>query len=267
MKNSLVKLFGFPALLIHGDTLVLDRWIWLRARLPRTRNGERLIDIGCGSGAFSIGAAKRGYKSLGLSWDERNQAVARERAAICRVSETAFEVQDVRRLAERGDLREQFDVAVCFENIEHILDDRLLFKSIADCLKPGGRLLLTAPNYYYKAMTKEDEGPFSRVEDGAHVRRGYTNGMLLELCREAGMQCEELSSCSGAITQLATKLMRHASKVHALFGWLAVLPLRPFPPLFDTWIKKLVSTTDFSICMVAYKPRFISSPAAVATSS
>ena len=41
-----------------------------------SRNQEALIDIGCGSGAFSIGAALRGYNSLGLSWDERNQQVA-----------------------------------------------------------------------------------------------------------------------------------------------------------------------------------------------
>ena len=73
MKNSiLVRMFGFPATLIHGDTLVLDRWLWLKKYLPKTNNNERLIDIGCGSGSFVTGAALRGYESLGLSWDEIN---------------------------------------------------------------------------------------------------------------------------------------------------------------------------------------------------
>ncbi len=38
--NVLVKLIGFPATLIHGDTMVLDRWLWLKGRLYRTNNNE-----------------------------------------------------------------------------------------------------------------------------------------------------------------------------------------------------------------------------------
>jgi hypothetical protein len=41
-KSALVRLVGFPATLIHGDPLVLDRWFWLKARLPKTRNGESI---------------------------------------------------------------------------------------------------------------------------------------------------------------------------------------------------------------------------------
>jgi hypothetical protein len=42
---------------------VWDRWRWLRT----ARNGERLLGVDCGSGAFAIGVAQLGYKSLGLS--------------------------------------------------------------------------------------------------------------------------------------------------------------------------------------------------------
>jgi 2-polyprenyl-3-methyl-5-hydroxy-6-metoxy-1,4-benzoquinol methylase len=72
-KSTLGRWFGFPATLVHGDTLVLDRWFWLTRYLPVTRNGESLLDVGCGTGAFTIGAARRGYRAIGLSWDERNQ--------------------------------------------------------------------------------------------------------------------------------------------------------------------------------------------------
>ena len=155
-KSFLVKLLGFPATLIHGDTLVVDRWLWLRKRLPETKNGEKLIDIGCGTGAFSIGAALRGYEALGLSWDKRNQRVARERAKICKANTAKFEVFDVLYLDRRDDLIGQFDVAICLENIEHILNDRKLISDIAACLKPGGRLLLTTPYLLNRPITSGD---------------------------------------------------------------------------------------------------------------
>jgi len=49
-RNLLVKLFGFPATLIHGDTLVVDRWNWLKARLPATNKNLKLLDVGCALG-------------------------------------------------------------------------------------------------------------------------------------------------------------------------------------------------------------------------
>ena len=100
--NWLVKILGFPATLIHGDTLVWDRWRWVKPRL-RKHTGY-LLDVGCGSGAFTIGAARMGYEALGLSWDKRNQRIAKERAAIINARSAEFGVCDVRRLDDRPDL-------------------------------------------------------------------------------------------------------------------------------------------------------------------
>jgi 2-polyprenyl-3-methyl-5-hydroxy-6-metoxy-1,4-benzoquinol methylase len=255
-KSILVTVFGFPATLIHGDPLVMDRWMWLRRRLPRTANGETLVDIGCGSGAFTIGAGLRGYTALGLSWDERNQRVAQERAQLCRAANVTFAVADVRRLSEQADLRGRFDVALCCENIEHILDDKKLMCDIANCLKPGGRLLLTAPNHYYRPISREDLGPFLPIENGAHVRRGYTYAMLDELCRAAGLVCEERSSCSGLLSQKIAGLQRWLGKLHPAFAWITILPLRIAPPILDRVIGVLTRWPNYSVCITAYKPRF-----------
>jgi len=254
-RSILVRLFGFGATLIYGDTLILDRWMWLRRRLPVTANGETLIDIGCGTGAFSIGAAKRGYQALGLSWDESNQTEAGNRAGLCR-ARASFEVCDVRQLHLFEDYRGRFDVALCLENIEHILDDRKLIIDIAGCLKPGGRLLLTTPNYYYRAISQQDNGPFEKVETGGHVRRGYTPVMLRELCDAAGLFCDEITYCSGFFSQKTTGALRWGIRAHFLIGWLMILPLRPLAVILDLMTQRFSSFPCFSICMVAQKPRF-----------
>jgi SAM-dependent methyltransferase len=254
--SLLVRLFGFRATLIHGDPLVLDRWLWLRSRLPLTRNGERVIDVGCGTGAFSIGAAHRGYEVLGLSWDARNQRVARERARLCGASTAKFDVLDVRKLDERRDLIAAFDVAICCENIEHILDDRKLMRDVAACLKPGGRLLLTTPFLLYHPIDESDKGPWSQEEDGGHVRRGYSKAMLSELCVDSGLVVEGFSSCSGLLSQRLARLQRQLERVRPLLGWTAVLPFRTVPPLLDGALAKATGWPNFSICVEAYKPRF-----------
>jgi hypothetical protein len=41
-KSLLDKILGFPSTLIHGDTLVLDRWKLLKSRLPKIKNGEKV---------------------------------------------------------------------------------------------------------------------------------------------------------------------------------------------------------------------------------
>lgn len=253
-KSLLVRIFGFPATLIHGDTLILDRWLWLQERLPETCRGESLIDIGCGSGAFTIGAALKGYSAQGLTWNERERRVACERAKLCSADNARFEVFDVRNLDQRRELAASFDVAICFENIEHIIDDRKLLVDIAACLKPGGRLFLTTPNLFFLPISPSDNGPYSLVEDGNHVRRGYSEGMLEALCGHADLIPQKISYCSGFLSQKITAIMRFLSRIHPLIGWAVIVPLRIMPPLFDPMITKWLRWPFFSICLEAVKP-------------
>jgi SAM-dependent methyltransferase len=212
----------------------------------------KLLDVGCGSGAFTIGAARRGYRALGLSWDRRNQEVAAERATICGATSATFEVEDVRRMDERTDLRGQFDTVICCENIEHILDDRKQMVEMANCLKPNGVLLLTTPNLNFVPM-HGDDGTISATEDGGHVRRGYTEEDLRRLCKDAGLAPLEIGYCSGFVSQTLTSVMRLLGRVHYMLGWVLVLPLRWIPPLIDPLIGRFSRYPSYSINLIARK--------------
>ncbi len=252
-RNLPVRLFGFRAMLIHWDPMVLDRWLWLRSRMAGTPSPSRVLDVGCGGGAFTIGLARMGHQVLGLSFDAASQQRATERASLCASPSAAFRVCDVRRLDEHADLAGQYDAVVCFECIEHILNDAKLMRDIAACLKPGGRLLLTAPNEDYIPITESDAGPFLTVETGWHVRKGYREARLRELCAESGITPMEVSYCSGFLSQKITYLLRLLARIHPILGLAAILPLRVLPPLFDPIIGRISRWPGYSICLDARK--------------
>lgn len=251
----MVKL-RFTTLLILGDALVADRWRWLKTRLPSTRNEEKLLDVGCGSGAFTIGAALRGYDSHGMSWDEANQAKATARAKSLCAEQASFEVGDARELDKLQAFIGEYDVVLCLETIEHILDDKKLIQDIAACLKPGGRLLLTTPNYLYTPIAEEGLGPWSDIENGYHVRRGYTKCMLRELMDKNGLLTEDISYCSGFWSQKLTWLWRRLQFLGPRPAFILVLPLRPLALILDSLTLSKLWWPGFSICVVAQKPRF-----------
>jgi len=256
MKKILFKIFGPFILLIFGDLLVLDRWLWLRKYLKKTQNNEKILDIGCGNGGFSINLSLLGYKVVGISNQEENVNNAIEIAKYFDVKNVSFISADVFKIAEM--FSDQFDIIVCTEVVEHILDDNKLFQVIFNLLKPGGQLYLTTPNYYYEAISREDLGPFSKVQDGGHVRKGYTRSMLKELSKKNDLRIEKFDFCSGFLSQKITKLYRFI-----LFGTrskiitsLIILPFRFISVIFDPFIYMIFRYPYFSICLVCCKDRY-----------
>jgi SAM-dependent methyltransferase len=239
--------------LIHGDTMVLDRWLWLKSRLPSTLNKERLIDLGCGSGAFSINSALRGYNVVGLSYDAKNNYKATQRTKDFSALNCVFYTSDLNELESFSKTKNwlnTFDICINFENIEHMLDDKKLIKNIFDILKPGGRLLITAPSHICS-----DPGPFSITEDGGHVRRGYSKVEMMELFNLIGFELELQDSCSGFFSQKITRIFGRLSLINSYFAWLVILPFRLLPLVFDPVIRFIFGYKDYSVCFEAIKPR------------
>src|SRR4051812_41985382 len=67
MSDLLVRVLGWHATVLHGDPQTYARWTWFRKHL--LSGPIRVLDAGCGSGAFTMAAARRGNDALGLSFD------------------------------------------------------------------------------------------------------------------------------------------------------------------------------------------------------
>lgn len=149
------KIFGRPSI----GTRVCAR-AFFTYLYPSIKKGDKIIDCGCGDGAYSIELAKKGYDVTGIDFEERIEYASyySKRDNI----NVKFEIGNLLDLPFDD---ETFDIAVCIEVLEHIKDDNKVLKEIARVLKDGGLLLMTTPSKSerYVSLPHED-----------HVRVGYS---------------------------------------------------------------------------------------------
>jgi 2-polyprenyl-3-methyl-5-hydroxy-6-metoxy-1,4-benzoquinol methylase len=249
LNHLLVRLFRWYGLLLHGDQTIVDRWLWLRKRL---RRGEaRVLDAGCGSGTFALYAAKQGNEVVGLNWDDRDVQAAESRARMLGLSNTTFRPQDLRTVDRIVPELGSFDQILCFEVVEHLIDDGKLVRDLAGMLRPGGTLLLTTPSDDHKKVPGEY---ISEVEDGGHVRYGYSHDDLRRLAEQAGLQVTALGHLVGPLSQGLFRAYFQLGQVNGLLGWLATVPFRPFPPLLDGLLGRILPIPPYCVSAVLTRP-------------
>ena len=117
---------------------------WLVRRYLEPRSTDRILDVGCGSGVVAAALADAPAREV-VGIDGNPDAVAFASSQFRRPN-----LRFVRGLVDELDLPEgHFDACVCMELLEHIHFDQgqILLDSLRRLLKPGGRLLITTPNY------------------------------------------------------------------------------------------------------------------------
>jgi 2-polyprenyl-3-methyl-5-hydroxy-6-metoxy-1,4-benzoquinol methylase len=246
-RDPLVGALGWRAVLLYGDPCAFDRWLWVRRRaLP----GEvATLDAGTGNGAFAMYAASRGNDVTAVSNFPASLAKGERRAQAIGLDRIRFRLIDLRELDRFADELGPFDQAFCLEVIEHIVDDRKLLRDLASVIRPGGRLLITTP--YLHHVPYHDE-VVSDVEDGGHVRAGYTHEELERLLGEAGFRVISRTSLNGVVSQTLNNLFQWANGIHPHLGWAITLPLRLLRPL-DGPLTRLSRRPYLSIAVEAVR--------------
>ncbi len=112
------------------------------ARKLDLKEGERVLDVGCGWGAFPLRAATRyGASVLGITLSPPQAEEARRRAEEAGVADRVeVRVMDYRDLAASG---ERFDAIASIGMVEHVGEEQIdvYAHTLAGLLEPGGRLL------------------------------------------------------------------------------------------------------------------------------
>jgi SAM-dependent methyltransferase len=107
--------------------------------LARLGDGERVLDVACGTGNAALLAARAGAVVTGLDASPRLIDVARERASSVG-AEVSFHVGDMQALPFEG---AEFDVALSVFGLIFAQDAQSAFAETIRVLRPGGRALIS----------------------------------------------------------------------------------------------------------------------------
>jgi 2-polyprenyl-3-methyl-5-hydroxy-6-metoxy-1,4-benzoquinol methylase len=108
-------------------------------RQPLPWHGQgRLLDFGCGGGAFLELMRRRGWRVTGLDASSEAVACVREKLDV-----RAF----VGTLPHPELGPESFDVVTMWHSLEHVHEPLPVLRSAHRLLAPGGRLLVVVPNF------------------------------------------------------------------------------------------------------------------------
>jgi SAM-dependent methyltransferase len=157
--------------------------------LGEVRAGDRVLDLGFGSGRFTAELAAAGATPIGIE-------VAQ--AALSRARGRHPEL-DLRLAPIDGPLPLEdcsFDVVWATEVIEHVADTARWLSEVRRVLVPGGRLLITTPSHGRLLVTLGGIERFSQpLGDHLHL---YTRASLGTLLEEFGFGQVSVRAVGGA---------------------------------------------------------------------
>lgn len=170
------------------------RYFWhdlkFRAVARRLDGAGTVLDVGCGPGTF-IGNYLNGVECLGIDFSAPQVDYANRRYG------TAGHRFSTRAL---GSLGERFDAITMIELLEHLppADARRLLAEARGLLSPGGRLVVTTPNY--RSLWPLIEWGVNRISrvsyEQQHINK-YERGRLAADLARAGYGKVEVGTAVG----------------------------------------------------------------------
>jgi SAM-dependent methyltransferase len=139
----------------------------------RDGGAVRVLDFGCGYGAFLAMCTEYGYEAMGV---ERS-APKRANARVSTIFSSLEELQ--REVGAR-----KFHVVTLFETLEHLDDPRTTLEELTGFIAPGGILILETPDCTGVVdITNADES--WRIQPLDHIN-AFTPKTLRELAERCG---------------------------------------------------------------------------------
>jgi SAM-dependent methyltransferase len=168
--------------MVPRDTPYLRRHVDEFMRFGELRPGDRVLEVGCGMGRYTLLLADRGLQVEGIDLSPVLLERLRESAGDRSIPVHALDVLDA-----PDELGRRFDAVVGLFTLHHLHDLDRSFRAMAELLVPGGRMVFLEPNplnplYYVQiavtpGMTWAGDGGMVRMRRGV-LRRAAENAGL-----------------------------------------------------------------------------------------
>lgn len=203
-KNPVLQRIFYTLL----DLFFLRAWYVRREihQIIRSMPSDRVIEVldaGTGFGQYAYHVASQYPNTHILAVDVKRDYLENARRFLDQTPEgkrvdVAYE--DLTQLEAEG----PFDLILSVDVMEHIEDDRAVFRNFEKVLRPGGKVLINTPSDLGGSDVKE-EGDTSFIEE--HVRDGYNLGELKSKLLEAGLQPVRTLYTYGPYGSLAWRML------------------------------------------------------------
>lgn len=185
------------------DLLLLRTWHVHRELKAwfNNKNEAKILDAGSGFGQYSFWMASKNQNYSIDAIDVKDEQIAdcNQFFAKCNLTNAKFAVGDLTQpIADN-----KYDLVLCVDVMEHVLEDVQVFKNYHQAMKPGAMLLISTPSDQGGSDVHEETGE-SFI--GEHVRDGYPVEEIADKLKQAGFTKMEILFSYGNPGKIAWKL-------------------------------------------------------------
>lgn len=143
LKDTYLKIFGYPYPPRRNEAALVFDFL-------NPKKNEKILDVGCGDGIWYNELRKRGINVVGIDTSDYDLNKLNERAKILNLKTEAIKA-DAQEMPFENNV---FDKVYSISTLEHIEDDKKVFREVARVLKPNGLLVLSIPMKEVPFLTK-----------------------------------------------------------------------------------------------------------------
>ena len=171
-KGLISKLYHFVrSYTIRGKITLISKFF---------SNG-RILDYGCGTGAFLKACQESGWKAVGIEPDPGARSIAML---------SGVKVEPRIDLLSRVDLQDKFDVISLWHVLEHVTDLSGTLKFFKENLDPKGKLIIAVPNY--ESFDAKNYGEFWAAYDVPRHLYHFSKVTMSDLMHRFGFELTEI---------------------------------------------------------------------------